>query len=101
MLMKLVALLVSSFVFTAYAGEKPKIETCDYDHEKFIASKPAGFKHLDDKNEKVGARVTTIIAPDDSSVSIISTPAAAIPFFQRPPYYSVGCTVYQPYGTLK
>lgn len=95
-----VAVLAAVSSLASIALAQSKLELCDVGHDKFIKSAPPGFKTVTTRNEKVGARISSIIAPDGSSVSILTVPASHIPAFKDLPISPLGVQCLSPNGGL-
>lgn len=93
----LVALL-GSIAINASAQPVQKLVKCAQGHADFVASAPKGFEVKQTVNESVGIQLTTVIAPDGSSMTIMTAPLSVMDKFKDFPLKPLGVQCIGPKG---
>lgn len=88
--MKLLSLLLGSIAMNAAAAPAPKLVKCAQGHADLVASAPKGFEVKQTKNESVGIQLTSVIAPDGSSMTVMTAPLSVMDKFKDFPLKPLG-----------
>jgi hypothetical protein len=99
MVIKFVTMILGSIAINAYATPQEMVK-CARGHADFVASAPKGFEVKQTKNEAVGIEVTSVIAPDGSSMTIMTAPLSVMDKFKDFPLKPLGVQCLGPKGEL-
>lgn len=100
MVTKFAVMLLGSIAINASAAPQALVK-CAQGHADFVKSAPEGFEVKQSKNEAVGIVVTSVTAPDGSSMTIMTAPIEVMYKFKDFPLKPLGVQCLGPKGELQ